>query len=241
MKSNCFVDSNIFLSIIWKEPTNEDSDNILKSNELSCCSGDVTKAITIYKFLSVLGDLLDELSNACDLDEINNIVKDGKYNGKELINEITEEIKLNFNNGIDIKTSVKMVLFDKINPILRKKTRNLFLKVMTIRTNINWSYFKGIDNIQTSFFIPSLTSLYGKEEIIKKTQKNLIFERLKKLKTCLKDDEDAINYSIAISTMNDYFITCDREFFDLKTKKCFKKNQLKYISIEPKKILEIIK
>ena len=118
--------------------------------------------------------------------------------------------------------------------------RRLYHKINYIDTNIRW-WRKELE-----FSVGDeecLLSISGKNVItIPRGDKRIrvIHSRMEKLKECLKDDEDQVNYAIAKTMLMNYFVTRDNEFFSKKTEKCIKRQVLGYIAIKPEDLLKEI-
>lgn len=116
---------------------------------------------------------------------------------------------------------------------------NLYKNLFYINTNIKWHEVKVILKKEDDM---CLLSVSGKNEInIPKGDPRikLIQDRIFRLKKCLNQYEDRVNYSIAKTMMMKYFLTRDSEFFEGKTIKCIERQGLDYIATTPEKLLEI--
>jgi len=241
---DCYFDVNIFLEILWKESKNnshnkcwEKSVKCLNHHKLKCYSSDFGLLILNYKLYGQWEDFTNILIKAKTVEEIRNLTN--KYPGKEtikiFITNLIEKIEKEYWSINDAITYlIKMRLRE-----FHDEIRNLYKNLYFINTNIRW-YMRKIELKKEDDVC--LLSVSGKKDIIiplGDPRISLIHERIKRLKACLEQDEDRVNYAIAKTVMMKYFLTRDSEFFEGKTIACIERQGLDYIATTPEKLLEI--
>jgi len=238
----CYFDVNIFLEILLKETNKEDtnicwknSSSCLNDKQVKCFSSDFGLIILNYQLFDQWSDFTDKLIQANNVDEIKKLINEypGKKTIEEFILNLTDKIENEYWDINDaIKYSIKMKLHE-----FHDEIRRLYYKLNYIDTNIRWWRRQLIFPVGDE---GCLLTISGKNVITiprGDTRIGLILTQEKKLRKCLKDDEDRVNYSIAKTMIMYCFVTRDKEFFDEKTEKCIRRQILGYIATKPEDLL----
>lgn len=247
LQYRCYFDVNIFLEILWKENENvvqknwKNSLECLESNKINCFFSYFGLLILNYKFIGGWTELTDELKRAKNIREAKKVID--KYPDKkaahDFILKITKKVDEEYWNLNDaVKYFIKKE-FRKIEDEIKKLSSH----VCIINTNIKWQHYSGL-RLPKSDYRNVLTVPVKRQIILENndSRQKLIKERIEKLKNCLEDKEDRINYSIAKTMMMDFFVTRDKEFYKEDVIECIKTQILSdYIAKEPEEILELVK